>query len=51
MGEETAKVLADTFGSIDRIRLALLGLLVHLPDIGPEVANEITVFADAHNAR
>ena len=51
VGEETAKVLADALGSIDRIRLALPELLVHLPDIGREVANEITgFFADSHNA-
>ena len=51
VGEETAKVLAEAFGGIDKTRLALPELLVHLPDIGREVAKEITgFFADSHNA-
>lgn len=51
VGEETAKVLAEAFGSIEKIRRALPELLVHLPDVGREVANEITgFFADSHNA-
>ena len=51
VGEETAKVLAHSLGSLDRIRVALPGLLIHLPEIGREVASEITgFFTDEHNA-
>ncbi|MEH6909975.1 MAG: NAD-dependent DNA ligase LigA [Oceanicoccus sp.] len=51
VGEETAKVLAGVFGSLDKIRIAKSELLIQLPDIGPEVAGEITGFcADDHNA-
>jgi DNA ligase (NAD+) len=51
VGEETAKVLAFALGSLRRIRVALPQLLIQLPDIGREVANEITgFFADQHNA-
>jgi len=51
VGEETAKVLARVFGSLERIRVAKPELLIQLPDIGREVAGEITeFFADNHNA-
>ena len=51
VGEETAKVLARVFGSLERIRVAKPELLIQSPDIGREVAGEITeFFADNHNA-
>ena len=51
VGEETAKVLARVFGSLERIRVAKPELLIQLPDVGREVAGEITeFFADDHNA-
>ncbi len=52
VGEETAKVLARSLGSLERVKVALpqvLGL-TYLPDIGLEVAHEIhNFFEDAHN--
>ncbi len=50
VGEETARVLANSLGSLQRIRRALPELLTWLPDIGREVATEIrNFFADQHN--
>ncbi|MBY4675984.1 NAD-dependent DNA ligase LigA [Marinobacterium arenosum] len=50
VGEETARVLAQSFGTLDRIRRALPDLLTWLPDIGREVAQEIShFFTDPHN--
>jgi len=50
VGEETAKLLARALGSLAAVRSALPEVLTWLPDVGPEVAGEIThFFADAHN--
>ena len=50
VGEETARTLASLLGSLAFIRTALDRTLVLLPDIGLEVAHEITHFmADQHN--
>lgn len=50
VGEETARVLANAFGSLARIRVALPEVLTWLPDVGREVANEIhNFFQDSHN--
>lgn len=50
VGEETARVLAKSLGSLRRIRDALPQLLVFLRDIGQEVAAEIHNFMqDSHN--
>ncbi|WP_277052017.1 NAD-dependent DNA ligase LigA [Zestomonas thermotolerans] len=50
VGEETAKVLARSLGSLARIQQALPEVLTYLPDIGAEVAYEIrNFFDDGHN--
>jgi len=50
VGEETAKVLARSLGSLERIMVALPQVLTYLPDIGLEVAYEIhSFFEDPHN--
>lgn len=50
VGEETAKVLARSLGSLQRVREALPEVLTYLPDIGLEVAHEIhSFFQDEHN--
>lgn len=50
VGEETAKRLARSLGTLERIAAALPEVLTWLPDIGLEVAHEIhRFFADAHN--
>ena len=50
VGEETAKVLARSLGSLERVKVALPQVLTYLPDIGLEVAHEIhNFFEDAHN--
>lgn len=52
VGEETARVLAASLGQLAKIRQVLPEILILLPDIGREVATEIThFFADAHNAQ
>lgn len=52
VGEETARVLATRLGSLARIRSVLPVTLTWLPDIGAEVAGEIShFFADTHNAQ
>lgn len=49
-GEETAKLLARSLGSLTRISQALPEVLVYLPDVGAEVAHEIhAFFDDEHN--
>jgi DNA ligase (NAD+) len=51
VGEETAKVLARSLGSLDRIILALPEVLTYLPDIGHEAAEDIhNYFIDERNA-
>ncbi|KEA64263.1 DNA ligase [Marinobacterium lacunae] len=51
VGEETARVLSNSLGTLERIRKALPELLTWLPDIGLEVAHEIHNFMqDEHNA-
>jgi len=51
VGEETARVLARSLGTLQNIRSALPELLTWLPEIGREVASEISnFFADQHNA-
>ena len=50
VGEETAKVLARSLGSLDKVKVALPQVLTYLPDIGLEVAHEIhSFFEDDHN--
>ncbi|ERO61285.1 NAD-dependent DNA ligase LigA [Pseudomonas piscis] len=50
VGEETAKVLARSLGTLERVRLALPQVLTYLPDVGLEVAHEIhSFFEDSHN--
>ncbi|RAU45209.1 MULTISPECIES: NAD-dependent DNA ligase LigA [unclassified Pseudomonas] len=50
VGEETAKVLARSLGSLERVQAALPEVLTYLPDIGLEVAHEIhSFFEDEHN--
>ncbi|MCU1722948.1 NAD-dependent DNA ligase LigA [Pseudomonas sp. 5P_5.1_Bac1] len=50
VGEETAKVLARSLGSLQRVMKALPQVLTYLPDIGLEVAYEIhNFFEDEHN--
>ena len=50
VGEETAKVLARSLASLDRVQRALPQVLTYLPDVGLEVAHEIhSFFSDAHN--
>lgn len=51
VGEETARVLAKSFGCFSTIRTVPADLLMWLPDIGHEVAQEIVhFFQDTHNA-
>lgn len=51
VGEETAKTLARSLGSLARIRQALPSSLIWLPDVGSEAAHEIyNFFRDAHNS-
>ena len=50
VGEETAKVLARALGSMQRLQKAYPETLLWLPEIGAEVAHEISsFFADSHN--
>lgn len=50
VGETTAKLLARSFGNLDKIAKAYPQILTFLPDIGLEVAYEITnFFAEPHN--
>lgn len=50
VGEETAKLLARSLGSLVRIQKALPEVLTYLPDVGGEVAYEIhNFFDDEHN--
>lgn len=50
VGEETAKVLARSLGSLQRVQQALPQVLTYLPDVGLEVAHEIhSFFQDSHN--
>jgi DNA ligase (NAD+) len=50
VGEETAKVLARSLASLDRVMKALPEVLTYLPDVGLEVAHEIhSFFEDEHN--
>lgn len=50
VGEETAKVLARALGSLQRLQQAYPQTLLWLPEVGAEVAHEISsFFADAHN--
>ncbi|NWD80249.1 NAD-dependent DNA ligase LigA [Pseudomonas reactans] len=50
VGEETAKVLARSLGTLNRIQEALPEVLTFLPDVGLEVAYEIrSFFEDEHN--
>jgi len=51
VGEETARVLAVSLGSLNKIRVACAKLLEFLPDVGQEVASEIEHFMqDEHNS-
>ena len=50
VGEETAKVLAHSLASLERVKQALPEVLTYLPDVGLEVAHEIhSFFEDEHN--
>ncbi|MBD3308831.1 NAD-dependent DNA ligase LigA [candidate division KSB3 bacterium] len=44
VGEHTAKVLAQYFGSLDRLRTASVEDLMRVYEIGPEVANSVSQF-------
>lgn len=44
VGEETAKVLARSLASLERVQRALPQVLTYLPDVGLEVAHEIHSF-------
>ena len=44
VGEQTAKALARTFGSLDALAGASEEDLMRVPDVGPEVASSIAVF-------
>jgi DNA ligase (NAD+) len=46
VGERTAAILADTFGSLDEIRSADLGTLQAAEEVGPKVAHSIRRFFD-----
>jgi DNA ligase (NAD+) len=46
VGERTATILADTFGSIDEIALADIEKLQHAEEVGPKVAQSIRHFFD-----
>jgi len=47
VGERTAKILADRFGSIDNLQAASLEELTSIRDVGPIVAASIRSFFDA----
>ncbi|MBE5314738.1 MAG: NAD-dependent DNA ligase LigA [Xanthomonadales bacterium] len=50
IGEETAKALARSFGSLEAIRRADPIVLLAVPDVGPKVAASIaSFFAQPHN--
>ena len=44
VGEQTAKALAKTFGSVDALADASEEALLRVPDVGPEVAESIDIF-------
>ncbi len=44
VGEQTARVLAERFGSLDRLAQASIEELQEIRDIGPEVARSIYTF-------
>jgi DNA ligase (NAD+) len=44
VGERTAQILADTFGSLDRIAAAGMDELQKAEEVGPKVAHSITEF-------
>jgi len=51
VGERTAQVLADTFGSLEKIRQAEIEGLQQAPEVGPKVAESIhQFFREPHNA-
>lgn len=47
VGERTAKILAERFGSIDNLQAATLEELTSIRDVGPAVAASICSFFDA----
>jgi DNA ligase (NAD+) len=50
IGEETAKALARSFGTLKAIRRADALVLLAVPDVGPKVAQSIAAFfAEPHN--
>ena len=50
IGEETAKALADAFGTLENIRLAPLLLFPQVPDVGGGAAKAIAAFfSEEHN--
>lgn len=50
VGEATAKLLAQEYGTLDKLRVATYEALQCIPDIGPVVAHHIvSFFQDAHN--
>ncbi|GAB6887095.1 NAD-dependent DNA ligase LigA [Desulfothermus okinawensis JCM 13304] len=52
VGEQTARVLAERFGSLDRLAQASIEELQEIRDIGPEVARSIyTFFRNPENQR
>ena len=51
VGEETAKLLARALGTLERLSQARAEVLQFLPEIGAEVAHEITAFFDDEHNR
>jgi len=51
VGAQTAKVLADKFGSMERLQNATLSQLQQIDTIGPEIAKSITEFFAEKKAR
>jgi DNA ligase (NAD+) len=50
VGERTAQILADTFGSLDSIMAADAGELQRAQEVGPKVAQGLVqFFAESHN--
>jgi DNA ligase (NAD+) len=51
VGERTAQILADHFGSLDAIREASIDELQHAEEVGPKVAQSIRNFFDEERNR
>ena len=51
VGEQTARTLAEHFSDMDELEKASVEELMHLPDIGPEVAGSIRAFFETESNR